>query len=52
MRRLGREIGLAGGDVMEVAPGLAPTPEGNARTLALAARYLRETLAAALGAPV
>jgi agmatinase len=52
VRRLGREVGLAGGDVMEVAPGIAATPEGSARTLALAARYLRETLAAALGAPV
>ena len=49
VRRIGREIGLAGGDVMEVAPGIAGTPEGNARTVALAARYLRETLAAALG---
>ena len=47
--RIGRELGLAGGDVMEVAPGIAGTPEGNARTIALAARYLRETLAAALG---
>jgi agmatinase len=52
VRRLGREVGLAGGDVMEVAPGIAPTPEGNRRTVALAARYLRETLAAALGAEV
>jgi agmatinase len=52
VRRLGREIGLAGGDVMEVAPGIAPTPAGNARTVALAVRYLRETLAAALGAAV
>ncbi len=52
VRRLGREVGLAGGDVMEVAPGIASTPEGNGRTLALAARYLRETLAAALGAAV
>jgi agmatinase len=50
--RLGREVGLAGGDVMEVAPGIAETPEGNARTLALAVRYLRATLAAALGADV
>lgn len=48
--RLGREIGLAGGDVMEVAPGIAESPEGNARTLSLAVRYLRATLAAALGA--
>jgi agmatinase len=52
VRRLGREIGLAGGDVMEVAPGIAPTPAGNARTVALAVRYLRETVAAALGAAV
>jgi agmatinase len=49
VRRLGREVGLAGGDVMEVAPGAARTPEGSARTVALAARYLRETVAAALG---
>lgn len=49
VRRLGREIGLAGGDVMEVAPGLAPTQEGNERTIALAARYLRETVEAAVG---
>lgn len=48
-RRIAQEIGLAGGDVMEVAPGIAGSPEGNARTIALAARYLRETLAAALG---
>ncbi len=52
VRRLGREVGLAGGDVMEVAPGIAPTPEGNARTVALAVRYLRETAAAALGAAI
>ncbi len=49
VRRLGREFGLAGGDVMEVAPELAPAPEGNERTVALAARYLRETIAAAVG---
>jgi arginase family enzyme len=52
VRRLGAEIGLAGGDVMEVAPGIAATPEGSARTVSLAVRYLRETLAAALGAEV
>jgi arginase family enzyme len=50
VRRLGREIGLAGGDVMELAPGIGRTPEGGARTVALAVRYLRETAAAALGA--
>ena len=49
VRRLGREVGLAGGDVMEVAPGIGRTPESSGATLALAARYLRETVAAALG---
>lgn len=48
VRRLGREVGLAGGDVMEVAPGIARTPEGRERTLGLAVRYLRETVAALL----
>jgi agmatinase len=48
IRRLGAEVGLLGGDVMEVAPPLAPTPESLHRTVGLAARYLRETLAAAL----
>lgn len=47
VRRLGAEIGLAGGDVMEVAPELAGA-EGDG-TVGLAARYLRETIAAALG---
>ncbi|MCC6555032.1 MAG: arginase family protein [Polyangiaceae bacterium] len=49
IRRLGREVGLIGGDVMEVAPALGRTPESTARTLALAARYLRETLLAVTG---
>jgi len=49
IRRLGREVGLAGGDVMEVAPGLGRDAGGGARTVALAARYLRETIGAALG---
>lgn len=49
IRRLGREVGLLGGDVMEVAPSLTPTPESAPRTVALAARYLRETIEAALG---
>jgi agmatinase len=52
IRRLGREVGLAGGDVMEVAPLVARSPGGAGRTLATAARYLRETAAALLGAPV
>lgn len=49
--RLGREVGLLGGDVMELAPDLAPTPESRARTVGLAARYLVETVDAALGSP-
>jgi arginase family enzyme len=49
LRRLGAEVGLAGGDVMEVAPPLARGQGEPERTLALAARYLRETVAAALG---
>ncbi|MFT3764358.1 MAG: arginase family protein [Minicystis sp.] len=48
IRRLGREVGLLGGDVMEVAPPLGPTPEAAARTVGLAVRYLRETIAAVL----
>ena len=47
--RLGRRFPLAGGDVMEVAPALARSPAGRERTLALAARYVRETAAAMLG---
>jgi len=48
VRRLGQEFELAGGDVMEVAPGLGGA-EATDRTLAVATRYLRETIAAALG---
>jgi arginase family enzyme len=48
IRRLGREVGLLGGDVMEVAPSLTPTPQSAPRTVALAARYFRETVDAAL----
>jgi agmatinase len=46
--RLGREIGLTAGDVMEVAPPIARTPGGAARTLAVAARYARATALALL----
>jgi arginase family enzyme len=49
IRRLGREVGLVGGDVMEVAPLLARTPGGADRTLGVAARYFRETADALLG---
>ncbi len=43
IRRLGAEIGLCAGDVMEVAP-----PLGSRGTIDLAVRYLRETIDAAL----
>ena len=49
IRRLGREVGLLGGDVVEVAPTIAPRPDSAARTVGLAARYFRETVQAALG---
>lgn len=45
IRRLGREVGLCAGDVMEVAPPLRDDP---GETVRLATRYLRETIAAAL----
>ncbi len=50
IERLGSEVGLLGGDVMEVAPSLTRTPESARRTVGLAARYFRETLAAAINA--
>jgi agmatinase len=49
VRRLGHEIGILGGDVMEVAPPLRDVPD---KTVGLAVRYLRETLGAVLGARV
>jgi agmatinase len=49
IRRLGRDVGLLGGDVMEVAPPLLAHPDSATRTVGLAVRYLRETIAAALG---
>jgi agmatinase len=49
VRRLAKDVGLAGGDVMEVAPGLAGPPGAADVTVSVAARYLRETIAAALG---
>lgn len=52
VRRAAGELPLAGADVVEVAPAIARTPAGADRTLATAASYLRETLAAALGGPV
>jgi len=52
IRRLGAEIGMLGGDIMEVAPPLRDRPDSAERTVGLAVRYLRETLAAVLGVPV
>lgn len=46
IRRLGREVGLVGADVMEVAPGLARRADG--ATVALAADYVRDSLDALL----
>ena len=48
VRRLGREVGLVAGDIMEVAPPIARTPDGAARTLDVAARYALATLDALL----
>jgi agmatinase len=48
IRRLGSEIGLCGGDIMEVAPPLRQIPRGAHKTTTLAARYLRETIASTL----
>jgi agmatinase len=48
IRRVGDEIGLLGGDIMEVAPPLQPTHH----TTDLAARYLRETMNATLHAAI
>jgi agmatinase len=52
VRRLGAEVGLVGGDIMEVAPPPASIEGEPHPTTALGARYLRETIAAALGQPL
>ena len=44
--RLGREVGLVAGDVVEVAPPIARTPGGARTTLDTATFYMRRTLAA------
>jgi arginase family enzyme len=46
--RLGREVGLVGGDVMEVAPTITPRADSVERTVGLAARYFEATVMAAL----
>lgn len=48
IRRLGSEIGICAGDVMEVAPPLA----SGQKTEDLAAKYMVETIAAALQIPL
>ncbi len=48
IQRLGAEIGLLGGDIMEVAPPLRQIPRGANKTTLLAARYLRETITSTL----
>jgi agmatinase len=48
IQRLGADIGLLGGDIMEVAPPLRQIPRGAHKTTNLAARYLRATIAATL----
>lgn len=48
IRRLGSEIGMLGGDIMEVAPPLRDKPDSSERTVGLAVRYLRETIGAVL----
>lgn len=52
VRRLGKEIGLLGADLVEVAPAIQDKPDSRARTLGLAGRYVRETLGALLGGPL
>ena len=52
IRRLGDEIGMLGGDLMEVAPPLRDKPDSSERTVGLAVRYLRETLGAVLRAEI
>jgi agmatinase len=47
--RLGAELGLLAGDLVEVAPPLQDTPTARADTLALAVRYVRATLSAMAG---
>ncbi len=52
IRRLGKTVGIIGGDIMEVAPPLRDRPDSTERTVGLAVRYLRETFGAILRADV
>lgn len=49
IRRLGAEFRLVAADLVEVAPSVERAPGDAARTLAVAAGYLRETLRAVVG---
>jgi agmatinase len=46
IRRLGREVGLLGADLVEVAPCIQDRPDSRSRTLATSVRYMQETLSA------
>ena len=46
IRAVGREFELVGADLVELAPGLSLDREASARSIATAALYTRETLAA------
>ncbi|HET6410969.1 MAG TPA: arginase family protein [Anaeromyxobacter sp.] len=48
LSRVREEVGLCGGDVMEVAPLVERSPGAGDRTVALSATYLLETIEAAL----
>ncbi len=48
IKRLGAEFRIVAGDVMEVAPPIARTAGGAAKTLEVAAGYVRVTIGAAL----
>ena len=52
IRRLGREFRICAGDVVELAPPLGETAASRQASVALGLRYLRETVAAALGVPI
>ncbi len=49
IRRLAKDIGLVGGDIMEVAPALEHPRGSIGPTTRLAARYFAETIAATVG---
>ncbi|HFE46830.1 MAG TPA: arginase family protein [Nannocystis exedens] len=52
IRRLGTEIGICAGDLVELAPPLGESAKSRKQSVDLGLRYLRETLAAMLGKPV